>query len=181
MFYREIGRACGAALLCASVPAVAGAQSLSGGAGGHQRAPNPAFVSTSAEAKQQSPSVWRAAAGTAEPFPDASRKYSIRQSPSAATRSAAMKWELGYLALSAIDAAQTISCLERGICREGNPLFGAHPKASKLILAKLGLGAVHFGAFTLINQRNPKAALRVAQISAGVQGGVVLLNSRFAF
>lgn len=99
----------------------------------------------------------------------------------ALTRSAAMKWELAYLALSAVDAAQTIECLDRGACHEANPLFGKHPKAGTLIAAKAGLGLVHFLAFRHINRRNPKAALRLAQISAGVQGGVVLLNARMVF
>src|SRR5690348_1756727 len=31
------------------------------------------------------------------------------------TRNAALKWEIGYLALSAVDAGQTISCLHRHI------------------------------------------------------------------
>jgi hypothetical protein len=78
----------------------------------------------------------------------------------------------GYLALSAIDAGQTIHCLDRGICEEGNPIFGKHPSAKKLILAKVGLGALHFVAFKALNDRNPRAALRLAQVSCAVQGGV---------
>jgi len=97
------------------------------------------------------------------------------------TRSAALKWELGYLGLSAIDAGQTIHCLDRGICEEGNPIFGKHPSAKKLILAKVGLGAIHFAAFTALNDRNPRAALRLAQVSCAVQGGVAMLNARFMF
>jgi hypothetical protein len=97
------------------------------------------------------------------------------------TRSAALRWEIGYLALSAIDAGETISCLNRGICEEGNPIFGKHPSAKKLIAAKVGLGAAHFFAFTRLNERNPRAALRLAQVSTAVQGGVVMLNARFSF
>ena len=88
---------------------------------------------------------------------------------------------MGYLALSAVDAAETISCLHRDICEEGNPLFGKHPSATKLIVAKFGLGLVHFAVFSRLNDRNPKAALRLAQVSCAVQGGVVLLNARFSF
>src|SRR5437762_5345171 len=84
------------------------------------------------------------------------------------TRSAALKWEMGYLALSAIDTAQTIDCLQRHICEEGNPLFGKHPSAVKLILAKVGLGAAQFALFSHVNGRDPNAALRVAQISCVV-------------
>jgi hypothetical protein len=97
------------------------------------------------------------------------------------TRSAALKWELGYLALSAVDAGQTIHCLDRGICEEGNPVFGRHPSAKKLIIAKVGLGALHFVAFKALNDRNPRAALRLAQVSCAVQGGVAMLNARFMF
>lgn len=97
------------------------------------------------------------------------------------TRSAALKWEIGYLALSAIDAAQTIHCLKRDICAEGNPIFGKDPSTKKLILGKVGLGLAHFAVFSRINDRNPKAALRLAQVSCAVQGGVVLVNARFSF
>ena len=100
---------------------------------------------------------------------------------SADTKSAALKWELGYLALSAIDTAQTIECLNRNACEEGNPLFGKHPSATKLVLAKAGLSLVQFALFSKLNSRDPKMALRAAQISCGLQGGVVMLNARFAF
>jgi len=99
----------------------------------------------------------------------------------AETRSSALKWELSYLALSAIDTAQTINCLKRDICEEGNPLFGKHPSSKKLIAAKIGLGAVHFALFTRLNDHNPKAAMRLARVSFAVQGTVVGLNARFMF
>lgn len=53
--------------------------------------------------------------------------------------------------------------------QEGNPIFGKHPSAKKLILAKVGLGALHFVAFKALNDRNPRAALRLAQVSCAVQ------------
>jgi uncharacterized protein DUF5658 len=96
-------------------------------------------------------------------------------------RSTALKYELGYLALSVLDTAQTIECIERGRCEEANPLFGKHPKTGKLIASKLALGALHFTAFNYINKRNPRGALRFAQGSLLIQGGVVMLNSRFMF
>jgi hypothetical protein len=96
-------------------------------------------------------------------------------------RRAALKWEIGYLALSAVDAAETIHCLDRDTCQEGNPIFGKHPSPAKLILGKVVFGAIHFAVFDRMRDRNPKAAMRLAQISAGVQGGVVLLNLRVAF
>ena len=99
----------------------------------------------------------------------------------ASTRSSAVKWEIGYLALSAIDAGETIDCLHRAVCDEGNPIIGSHPSAKKVILTKVGLGAVHLFAFSKINAQNPKAAMRLAQISCAVQGGVALLNARLSF
>ena len=99
----------------------------------------------------------------------------------AGAKSNALKWELGYLALSAIDTAQTIDCLDRGLCREGNPLFGKRPSSKKLIAMKVGAGLIHFALFSRLNGHNPKAALRMAQISCGIQGTVVALNARFTF
>jgi hypothetical protein len=96
-------------------------------------------------------------------------------------QSAAMKWETTYLALSAIDAAQTIRCLKRDLCEEGNPLFGRHPSAGTLISGKLGGGILHYLLMNELNKRDPKVALRTAQISAGLQGGVVAMNARIAF
>lgn len=97
------------------------------------------------------------------------------------TRAAARHYEAAYLALSAIDLAETVHCLERHQCEEGNPLFGRHPSTPRLIASKLALGALHFTVFTRLNERNPSAALRMAQISCVAQGGVVALNLRFVF
>jgi hypothetical protein len=101
--------------------------------------------------------------------------------PGDSTKSAAYKWEAAYLTLSAIDGVETIDCLNRHVCSEGNPIFGHHPSTGKIVLAKLGLGLIHFTAFKLIANRDPKTALRAAQISAVVQGGVVLLNAHLTF
>ena len=97
------------------------------------------------------------------------------------TRSAAYKWEAGFLVLSALDGAETIGCIHRDKCTEFNPIWGHHPSAGKIVAAKLGLGLLHFGVFKLIADRDPKTALRVAQVSAAVQGGIVMLNARVAF
>ncbi|MFL6759054.1 hypothetical protein [Sphingomonas sp.] len=101
--------------------------------------------------------------------------------PDQATKSAAYKWEAAFLALSAIDAAETISCLNRNRCTEGNFIWGHHPSTGTIVAAKLGLGLVHFAVFKVIVDRDPHTALRAAQISAVVQGGVVLLNMHKAF
>lgn len=102
-------------------------------------------------------------------------------SRNAATKSAALKWELGYLALGAIDTAETIDCLKRDICIEGNPILGKRPSAAKLIGLRVGLSLLHYSVFSRVNDRNPKGALRLAQISCALQGTVVGLNARFIF
>jgi hypothetical protein len=101
--------------------------------------------------------------------------------PDQATKSAAYKWEAAFLGLSAIDAAETISCLNRSRCSEGNFIWGHHPSAGKVVAAKLGLGLVHFGIFKLLVNHDPRTALRAAQISAAVQAGFVVINARTAF
>jgi hypothetical protein len=96
-------------------------------------------------------------------------------------KSSALKWELAFLALSAVDAVQTIECLNRNACEEANPLFGKRPSTKTIILTKVGGGLAHFALFTYLNDRNPKMALRAAQVSVALQGTVVLLNARVAF
>lgn len=93
----------------------------------------------------------------------------------------ALKWEVAYLGLSAIDTVQTIDCLRRHECEEANPLFGKHPKPAKLIAAKLAFGAAHFALFDHLRDRDSHAALRFVQGSVLIQGGVVALNARFMF
>jgi hypothetical protein len=100
---------------------------------------------------------------------------------SEALKSTALKWEIAYLALSAVDTAQTVHCLRRDICEEVNPLFGKRPSTKTIILTKVGGGVAHFALFSYINERNPRLALRAAQISVVGQGGVVMLNARVLF
>jgi len=107
--------------------------------------------------------------------------YVLTKPERSATRDAAYKWEAGFLVLSAVDAAETIHCLDRNTCSEGNPIWGRHPSTAKIVLTKLGLGIVHFTVFKLIADDDPKTALRAAQVSAVVQGGFVMLNAHLAF
>jgi hypothetical protein len=106
------------------------------------------------------------------------RSYRIDQ---AETQKAAMRWEIGYQLLSAVDLVQTISwCAHHNPC-EGNPVLGKHPSPEKLIALKLVGGAAHFMLLERLSKRNPKAALRVAQVSFGLQGAVVGLNFKTIF
>lgn len=133
-----------------------------------------ALLSLSAHSQAVAQTAWHAS--------EARSEWSVtdaRTAWHAAEAKSALKWEMSYLALSAIDTAQTIECLQRGECEEANPLFGKHPKPAQLIATKLAFGAVHFALFNHINSRNSRAAMRFAQGSVIVQGGVVLLNARF--
>lgn len=99
----------------------------------------------------------------------------------AADKADAMHWEAGFQALSAIDAAETIYALEHHKADEANPLFGKHPSAAKVILVKAVIGGIHYALVDRMADKNPKGALRVAQISVALQGAVVGLNARFVF
>jgi len=88
----------------------------------------------------------------------------------------AMRWELGYLALSAVDAAQTISCLQDHTCHEANPVYGRHPSPARVILTKLAGGALHFWLVHGMIKKNPWEARLTAQLSAGIQGFIVGIN-----
>ena len=92
-----------------------------------------------------------------------------------------IRWELSYLALSAIDTAQTLDCLHRNKCSEGNPIFGSHPSAKRLIVTRVLIGAAHFAVFKALNDRNPINGRSFAIGGAVVEGGVVALNMRYTF
>jgi hypothetical protein len=118
-----------------------------------------------------------AALSLSAPSPAAAQSSRYDETVSAA----ALKWEIAFLGLSAVDAAQTIYCLERNKCEEANPLFGKHPSTKTIVLAKLISGGVHFALFNEIRKKDPKMALRIAQISFALQGTVVALNARIVF
>lgn len=88
----------------------------------------------------------------------------------------AMRWELGYLALSAVDAAQTISCVQDHTCHEANPIYGRHPSPARVILTKLAGGVLHFWLVHGMIKKNPWEARLTAQLSAGIQGFIVAIN-----
>jgi hypothetical protein len=88
----------------------------------------------------------------------------------------AIRWELGYLALSAVDAAQLMNCLHAHTCHEANPIYGRHPSTARIILTKAIGGAFHFWLVNGMNKRNPREARLTAQLSAGIQGFIVAIN-----
>jgi hypothetical protein len=144
--------------------AIALAQEQNTNPGGYE------LQSTSQAAQISAPTTVRTVSG-----------HIVSLDPDRPTRSAAYAWEAGFLALSAIDAVETISCLDKNRCMEGNFIWGSHPSSGKVIAAKVGLGLIHFGLFKLLVDHNPHTALRAAQISAAVQGGFVVVNAHKAF
>jgi hypothetical protein len=91
----------------------------------------------------------------------------------------AEKWEYGYLALSAIDLAQTLNFGDDAI--ETNPLFSKHPKPARIVAAKLAASAIHYTAFRVALSKDRCFARNMAIVSVGVQGGIVGLNLRYTF
>jgi hypothetical protein len=97
-----------------------------------------------------------------------------------ATRRAAMRWEAAYVVLSAADLVMTVQCLEARKCTEANPLAKSH-STTKMIAIKSALTLGHVLFVRRLADRNPKAALRIAQVSVGLQGTVVGLNVKAVF
>lgn len=91
------------------------------------------------------------------------------------------KLEMVYFALSAIDAAQTIDCLNRNVCYEVNPIYGRNPSTEKIIGIKVVGGAFHYLLVREVYKRDPKLARTIQYITIGIQGGIVAANLRFAF
>jgi hypothetical protein len=93
------------------------------------------------------------------------------------TRRAALRWETAFVILSAADLIMTVQCIEAKKCVEANPLAKSH-STGKMIAIKSALTLGHFLFVKRLSERDPKAALRIAQVSVGVQGGIVGLNLR---
>lgn len=91
------------------------------------------------------------------------------------------KLEMVYLGLSAVDAIQTIDCLNRNVCYEINPIYGRNPSTEKVIGIKVVSGIIHYLIIGELYKMDPKLTRTIQYISIGLQGGVVAANLRFAF
>jgi len=89
--------------------------------------------------------------------------------------------EYAFQALNVIDAAQTIDCLDRHVCHEGNPIIGHDPSKATLIGVKIGTGAVHYLITRWLMRDYPRIVRAWEIASITVQGGIVAANLRFAF
>ncbi len=91
------------------------------------------------------------------------------------------KMEIIFQSLNAIDAVQTIDCLNREICYEVNPLLGKYPSTEKIIAIKATSGIIHYIITKELYKRNPKSARIFQYVTIGIQGSVVVANMRFVF
>ena len=89
--------------------------------------------------------------------------------------------EIMFQILNAVDAVQTISCLEREACEEMNPLMGGNPSAESVIAVKAASGGLHYLLTRMFERHAPEAvgAFQLATIS--IQGGAVAWNLQFSF
>jgi hypothetical protein len=88
--------------------------------------------------------------------------------------------EYVWQALNAADAAETLSCLHRGVCRELNPLFGPYPSDAKLIGGKVAEGILHLLISHALRDK-PNQERIFETLTIAVQGGVVAANLRVTF
>lgn len=90
--------------------------------------------------------------------------------------------EIAYQVLGMLDAAQTISCVSKPTCSEGNPLLGKKPSVSAILGFKLATGIIHYGAFRrYMKHENYKSAMTFELVSISVQGLICGLNFRYTF
>lgn len=89
--------------------------------------------------------------------------------------------EIVFQTLNAVDAIQTIDCLNRNVCTEMNPILGKNPSTEKIIGLKVAGGVFHYLITKEIYKRDPNAARIFQYVSIGLQGSVVAANLRFAF
>ncbi len=90
--------------------------------------------------------------------------------------------EIAYQVLGMLDAAQTISCVSKPNCSEGNPILGKKPSVSAILGFKLATGIIHYGAFRrYIKHENYKSAMTFELVSITVQGLICGLNFRYTF
>ena len=89
--------------------------------------------------------------------------------------------EIMFQVLNAVDAVQTISCLEREACEEMNPLMGKSPSKGSIIAVKAASGGLHYLLTRVFERHVPEAvgAFQLATIS--IQGGAVAWNMQFTF
>ena len=115
-----------------------------------------------------------------QPDPRFSDKATYRLKRSIAWRDV-RKLEAAFQVLNIVDTLQTISCLQRRVCHEANPILGKRPGTMKLIGYKLASGALHVGITDLLIKHDQAMVKPWLYATVVVQGGVVGFNMRTMF
>ncbi|KKC24844.1 hypothetical protein [Sphingomonas sp. SRS2] len=88
------------------------------------------------------------------------------------------------VAVSAIDAAWTVRCLDRGTCREVGPMalaFGQHPNAAQVIGTRMGTIILSSVAVSIVQDRDPGAARTIARVNLIVTGTTIGIHFKREF
>ena len=97
------------------------------------------------------------------------------------TKAEAIRLEVIFQALNALDWVLTKNCLDRGTCVEKNFLWGEQPDMTKMALAKVALGAVHAAYAAWLFKNKPFAVKPMQYMSIGIMGGAVAWNAQYSF
>jgi hypothetical protein len=89
--------------------------------------------------------------------------------------------EVLYQGLNVLDTVETISCVHKPTCQEGNPILGKRPSDAKVIIFKLASSGIHYMTYRHQIKRSLKTALAFEVITNTLQGVVCGLNFRYAF
>lgn len=85
--------------------------------------------------------------------------------------------EILFQVLNLADAAATISCVERRICDEKNPLYGsARPSWARVAGIKAGTGALHYMIYRVLAKGDTRLAKIFELTTVTIQGAAVLWN-----
>lgn len=89
--------------------------------------------------------------------------------------------QLGFLAVNAADTALTIYCVEKGLCREMNPLYGSHPSPLRIVGVKAATVATQYILVRELAKTDPGIARVVAIATLAGVTGVVGYNATVIF
>lgn len=85
--------------------------------------------------------------------------------------------EIVFQLLNLADAASTISCVERRICDEKNPLYGSSkPEWERVAAIKLGTGLIHYVVYRTLAKEDTRLAKIFELTTITIQGAAVVWN-----
>lgn len=90
-------------------------------------------------------------------------------------------FEIAFQILNAVDGIETVYCLRRTTCSEGNPIIGRHPPAGRVIAVKAAAGVIHYAITRHLFKHRPEWIKNWAVTTVVLQGGVVLWNLQHCF